>query len=121
MMASDGFVHAALDTLGIGAGVMSWSPSAKQGLRQQDRRVVPSPALSLVLEATSLTSCAPMFSNGFGSSILLGDRDAVVNDQRRAELLVETTERPLGRASPGGVCELVYALLKHVAGFLLRK
>jgi chaperonin GroEL (HSP60 family) len=27
--------------------------------------VVPSPAMSLVFEATSRTSCAPMFSSGF--------------------------------------------------------
>src|SRR5689334_316910 len=33
--------------------------------------VVPSPALSEVLEATSLTICAPMFSNLFSSSISL--------------------------------------------------
>ena len=31
--------------------------------------VVPSPATSLVLVATSFTSCAPMFSNGSSSSI----------------------------------------------------
>jgi len=31
--------------------------------------VVPSPAASLVLVATSFTSCAPMFSNGSASSI----------------------------------------------------
>ena len=33
--------------------------------------VVPSPATSFVFEATSLTICAPMFSNGSGSSISL--------------------------------------------------
>ena len=33
--------------------------------------VVPSPATSLVLLATSRTICAPMFSNGSGSSISL--------------------------------------------------
>ena len=51
--------------------------------------VVPSPAMSLVLDATSRTICAPMFSNLSDELDLLGDGDAVLGDARRAEGLVE--------------------------------
>ena len=51
--------------------------------------VVPSPAMSLVLDATSRTICAPMFSNLSAELDLLGDRHAVLGDARRAEALVE--------------------------------
>ncbi|ESW83834.1 hypothetical protein X770_24915 [Mesorhizobium sp. LSJC269B00] len=75
--------------------------------------VVPSPAMSLVFEATSRTICAPMFSNLSSSSISLatvtpslvmrgapndlsmttlrplGDGDAVLGDARCAERLVD--------------------------------
>ena len=40
----------------IPAPIMAWASTVAV--------VVPSPAMSLVLVATSLTSCAPMFSNG---------------------------------------------------------
>ena len=51
--------------------------------------VVPSPARSLVLEATSRTICAPMFSNLSVELDFLGDGDAVLGDARRAERLVD--------------------------------
>ena len=51
--------------------------------------VVPSPATSEVFEATTLTSLAPMFSNGSASSISLRDGDAVLGHGRAAERLVE--------------------------------
>ena len=51
--------------------------------------VVPSPATSLVLVATSLASWAPRFSYGSVELDLLGDGHAVVGDRRGAELLVE--------------------------------
>ena len=51
--------------------------------------VVPSPAMSLVLLATSRTSWAPMFSYGIFEFDFLGDGDAVLGDGRAAEFLVE--------------------------------
>jgi hypothetical protein len=47
--------------------------------------VVPSPATSEVLEATSLTIWAPMFSNLSFEFDLLGNGDAVLGDDRSAE------------------------------------
>ena len=58
--------------------------------------VVPSPAMSLVFEATSLTSWAPMFSNAIGQFDFFGDGHAVVGDRRRTELLVEHDVAALG-------------------------
>ena len=58
--------------------------------------VVPSPATSLVLVATSLTSCAPMFSKSVVQFDLFGDGHAVVGDQRSAELLVQHDVAALG-------------------------
>ena len=51
--------------------------------------VVPSPAMSEVCDATSLTIWAPMFSNLSSSSILFGNRDAVLRDGRGTETLLE--------------------------------
>jgi hypothetical protein len=82
--------------------------------------VVPSPATSLVLVATSLTSWAPRFSYGSVELDLLGDGDAVVGDGGRAELLVEDdvaaarAERDLDR-----VGELVDAALQQAPGVLV--
>ncbi len=47
--------------------------------------VVPSPATSEVLDATSFTICAPMFSNLSFSSIFLGHGHAVLGHRGRAE------------------------------------
>ncbi len=58
--------------------------------------VVPSPAMSLVLEATSLTSCAPMFSNTSGSSISLAMVTPSLVIVGEPNFLSSTTLRPLG-------------------------
>ena len=50
--------------------------------------VVPSPATSEVLLATSLTIWAPMFSNLSSEFDFLGDGDAVLGDGGRAEALL---------------------------------
>ena len=81
--------------------------------------VVPSPATSEVLLATSRTICAPMFSSGSFELDLLGDGDAVLGDGGRAELLVEDdvaalrAERHLDR-----VGELVDAAQDRLARLL---
>ena len=58
--------------------------------------VVPSPALSLVLEATSRTICAPMFSNLSKSSISLATVTPSFVTTGEPQLFSMTTLRPLG-------------------------
>src|SRR5271154_2842702 len=58
--------------------------------------VVPSPASSLVFEATSRTICAPMFSNLSSSSISLATVTPSLVMRGAPKLLSITTLRPLG-------------------------
>jgi len=93
-----------------GHGLLDAAPSATSGWLPQPRcegltheRLGehrsggrPSPATSLVFVATSLTSWAPCSRSG-PRALCHGDRDAVVGDRRRAELLVEHDVAALGR------------------------
>src|SRR5689334_6488044 len=58
--------------------------------------VVPSPALSLVLLATSRTICAPMFSYGSSSSISFATVTPSLVTVGEPNFLSRTTLRPLG-------------------------
>ena len=58
--------------------------------------VVPSPAMSLVFEATSRTICAPMFSNLSLSSISLATVTPSLVMRGAPKLFSMTTLRPLG-------------------------
>src|SRR3954465_12266079 len=58
--------------------------------------VVPSPAISLVLEATSRTICAPMFSNLSESSISLATVTPSLVIRGAPNLFSSTTLRPFG-------------------------
>src|SRR6185295_11703697 len=58
--------------------------------------VVPSPATSEVLDATSLTICAPMFSNLFSSSISLATVTPSLVTVGAPQDFSITTLRPLG-------------------------
>ena len=58
--------------------------------------VVPSPARSLVLEATARIICAPMFSNRFESSISLATVTPSLVIRGSPKLFSMTTLRPLG-------------------------
>src|SRR5215203_4008620 len=58
--------------------------------------VVPSPAMSLVLVATSFTSCAPMFSKGSSSSISRAMDTPSFVIVGAPHFLSSTTLRPLG-------------------------
>src|SRR5438874_12961970 len=58
--------------------------------------VVPSPAVSLVLEATSRSICAPMFSNLSSSSMSLATVTPSLVMRGAPKLLSSTTLRPLG-------------------------
>src|SRR2546430_17564517 len=58
--------------------------------------VVPSPAMSLVVLATSRTICAPMFSKRFASSISLATVTPSLVDSGEPNDLSRTTLRPRG-------------------------
>ncbi len=58
--------------------------------------VVPSPAISAVLEATSRTICAPMFSNGSASSISLATITPELMTVGAPQDFSSTTVRALG-------------------------
>ena len=67
----DGHVDAALQVHRVHAGGDRLAPSRTIDWASTVAVVVPSPAMSLVFEATSRTICAPMFSNLSSSSISL--------------------------------------------------
>jgi len=58
--------------------------------------VVPSPATSLVFDATSRTICAPMFSKRFSSSISFATVTPSLVTVGEPKLFSMTTFRPLG-------------------------
>src|SRR6267378_7065414 len=60
-----------LISIGLLPAATSFAPSRKMAWASTVAVVVPSPATSEVLDATSFTICAPMFSNLFSSSISL--------------------------------------------------
>src|SRR5467141_2022973 len=60
-----------LISMGLLPAATSFAPSRKMAWASTVAVVVPSPATSEVLDATSFTICAPMFSNLFSSSISL--------------------------------------------------
>src|SRR3954470_10734050 len=60
-----------LISIGLLPAATSFEPSRKIACASTVAVVVPSPATSEVLDATSFTICAPMFSNLFSSSISL--------------------------------------------------
>ena len=79
--------------------------------------VVPSPATSLVFWATALTSLAPMFSNGSGSSISLLTVTPSLVTVGPPKLLSMMTFRPVGpRVTAHGVGQLLGARQKLLAG-----
>src|SRR5256885_7469932 len=67
--ASTAFSMPRLISIGLLPAATSLAPSRKMAWARTVAVVVPSPATSEVLEATSFTICAPMFSNLFSSSI----------------------------------------------------
>ena len=67
--ASVAFFMPFLNTIGLAPAARFFIPSLIIACARTVAVVVPSPATSLVLVATSFTSCAPMFSNGSSSSI----------------------------------------------------
>ena len=83
-------------SIGFMPAATDFMPSCKIAWAKTVAVVVPSPATSLVLLATSRTSCAPMFSNLSSSSISLAtDTPSLVMVGAPKDLSI-TTLRPLG-------------------------
>ena len=83
-------------TIGFAPAATFFMPSRTIACASRVAVVVPSPATSLVLVATSLTSCAPMFSNGSSSSISFAMVTPSLVISGAPYFLSSTTLRPLG-------------------------
>ena len=96
----DGRVHAALEAAGLAPAATLRRPSRTMAWASTVAVVVPSPATSLVLVATSLASWAPRFSYGSLSSISLAMVTPSLVIVGAPHFLSMTTLRPSGRGSP---------------------
>ena len=85
-----------LNTIGLAPAARFFIPSLIIACARTVAVVVPSPATSLVLAATSLTSCAPIFSNASSSSISLAIVTPSLVISGAPYDLSRTTLRPLG-------------------------
>ena len=83
-------------TIGFAPAATFLSPSRIIACASTVAVVVPSPTTSLVLVATSLTSCAPMFSKGSSSSISLAMVTPSLVISGAPNFLSSTTLRPFG-------------------------
>src|ERR1051326_1890520 len=81
---------------GFAPAVTFLKPSLTMAWASTVAVVVPSPAMSLVLVAASLRSCAPMFSNGSSSSISLAMVTPSLVIVGGPNFLSSTTLRPFG-------------------------
>src|SRR5215207_3946373 len=82
--------------IGLAPAATFFTPSRKIACARTVAVVVPSPALSLVLTATSRTICAPMFSYLFFSSISLATVTPSLVITGEPNFLPRTTFRPFG-------------------------
>ena len=83
-------------TMGLAPAATFFIPSRTIAWASRVAVVVPSPATSLVLEATSRTSCAPIFSNGSSSSISLAMVTPSLVIKGLPYCFSSTTLQPLG-------------------------
>jgi len=84
------------NSMGLAPAVTLRMPSPKMIWARTVAVVVPSPATSLVFDATSFTICAPMFSNGFSSSISFATVTPSLVMVWAPNFFSITTLRPLG-------------------------
>src|SRR5690606_17741647 len=83
-------------SIGLAPAATDFRPSTTMACASTVAVVVPSPAVSEALEATSFTSCAPMFSNlSFSSISLATETPSLVTVGAPNDLSI-TTLRPLG-------------------------
>src|SRR3712207_4376981 len=85
-----------LRSIGFRPAATALAPSRTIAWASTVAVVVPSPATSLVFEATSRTICAPMFSNLSASSISLATVTPSLVIRGAPKLLSSTTLRPFG-------------------------
>ena len=85
-----------LRSIGFMPAATAFAPSRTIACARTVAVVVPSPATSLVRDATSLTICAPMFSNLSLSSISFATVTPSLVMRGAPKLLSSTTLRPLG-------------------------
>ena len=85
-----------LSAIGLAPAATLRRPSCTSAWASTVAVVVPSPAMSLVLVATSFTSWAPMFSNGSSSSISLAMVTPSLVMVGAPNFFSRTTLRPLG-------------------------
>src|ERR1044071_5809668 len=85
-----------LMTIGLAPAVTTRRPSATSAWPRTTAVVVPSPATSSVLVATSFRSCAPMFSNGSSSSMSRAIVTPSLVIVGLPNFLSRTTFRPFG-------------------------
>src|SRR5687767_5973029 len=94
--ASTAFSMPRLTTIGLAPAVTTRRPSLTIAWPRTTAVVVPSPATSSVLVATSLRSCAPMFSNGSSSSMSRAIVTPSLVIVGEPNFLSRTTLRPFG-------------------------
>ena len=85
-----------LMSIGLAPAATAFRPSRTIAWASTVAVVVPSPASSEVLEATSFTICAPMFSNLSLSSISFATLTPSLVTVGAPKLLSSTALRPLG-------------------------
>src|SRR5690242_3017524 len=85
-----------LRSIGFMPAATALRPSRMRACARTVAVVVPSPATSEVLEATSLTICAPMFSNASASSISFATDTPSLVIVGAPKLFCSTTLRPFG-------------------------
>ena len=85
-----------LTSIGFEPAVTALTPSRKIACARTVAVVVPSPATSEVLDATSRTSWAPMFSRGSFSSISFATVTPSLVERGEPNFFSRTTLRPLG-------------------------
>src|SRR5262249_52735144 len=96
MIASTARSMPRLRSIGFMPAATAFEPSLTMEAASTVAVVVPSPAMSEVLEATSRTICAPMFSNLSSRSISLATVTPSLVMRGAPKLLSSTTLRPLG-------------------------
>ena len=90
------FLHTFSQMMGLAPAARFFIPAFTIACARTVAVVVPSPATSLVLVATSFTSCAPMFSNASSSSISFAMVTPSLVIRGAPKDLSSTTFLPLG-------------------------
>src|SRR4029434_1700334 len=96
-----------LSAMGLAPAVTFFRPARKMAWASTVAVVVPSPAMSEVLAATSFSICAPMFSAGSLSSISLATVTPSLVMVGLPNFLSMTTFRPLGPSVTFTACAIV--------------